>query len=46
MADGIIKEWWKIKDGIARECGSDIDALAAFLKTKRIGRKQGEDPRA
>lgn len=34
MADEIIKELWKIKDGIAKEYGYDVKALVAYLKTK------------
>ena len=33
MADEIIKKLWKIKDGIAREYGYDMDALVAYLTT-------------
>lgn len=35
MADEIIKELWKIKDGIANEYGYDVKALVAYLKTKK-----------
>jgi len=35
MADEIIKELWKIKDGIAKEYGYDVKALASYLKTKK-----------
>ena len=35
MADEIIKELWKIKDGIAKENGYDVKALAAYLKNKK-----------
>lgn len=35
MADEIIKELWKIKDGIANEHGHDVKALVAYLKTKK-----------
>ena len=34
MADEIIKELWKIKDGIADEYGYDVKALVSYLKTK------------
>ena len=34
MADDIIEELWRIKDGIAREYGYDVDALAAHLATQ------------
>lgn len=40
MADEIIEELWKIKDGIAREYGYNVDALVAHLKTK--GRSAGQ----
>jgi hypothetical protein len=43
MPDEIIRELYEIKDGIAKECGYDVDALADYLKTRRNGRKQGED---
>ena len=35
MADEIIKELWKIKDGIADEYGYDVKALVSYLKTKK-----------
>jgi hypothetical protein len=35
MADEIIKELWKIKDGIANEYGYDVKALVDYLKTKK-----------
>ena len=35
MADEIIRELWRIKDGIAREHGYDIDRLFAYLRTKK-----------
>ena len=35
MADEIIKELWKIKDGIANEHGCDVKALAAHLRAKK-----------
>jgi hypothetical protein len=31
MADGIIEELWRIKDGIAREYNCDVDAFLAHL---------------
>ncbi len=34
MADEIIEELWRIKDGIAREYGYDMDALVAHLKAQ------------
>lgn len=40
MADEIIEELWKIKDGIAREYGYNIDALVAHLKTKGLSTGQ------
>ena len=40
MADEIIEELWKIKDGIAREHDYNIDALVAQLKTKRLSTGQ------
>lgn len=36
MADEIIEELWKIKDGIAHEHGYNVDALVAHLKAKGI----------
>ena len=35
MSDEIIKELWQIKDRIAREHGYDIEALVAYLQTKK-----------
>ena len=35
MADEIIKELWKIKDGIANEYGCDVKALVAHLRAKK-----------
>jgi hypothetical protein len=35
MTDEIIKELWKIKDDIAKECGYDVKSLVAYLKTKK-----------
>ena len=35
MADEIINELWEIKDAIAREHRYDIDALVAYLKTRK-----------
>ncbi|OGQ99871.1 MAG: hypothetical protein A2511_15840 [Deltaproteobacteria bacterium RIFOXYD12_FULL_50_9] len=34
MADEIIEELWKIKDGIAHEHAYNVDALVAHLKAK------------
>ncbi len=42
MADKIIEELWKIKDGIAREYGYNVDALVAHLKTKGLSDGQKE----
>jgi hypothetical protein len=41
MADEIIEELWKIKDGIAHEYAYNVDALVAHLKAKglSVGRK-------
>lgn len=36
MVDEILKELWEIKDSIAKEHGNDLDALASFLKTRKI----------
>ncbi len=41
MADEIITELWKVKDAIAEECGCDVKALVAHLRTK----KREEDDR-
>ena len=35
MKDEIIKEVWKAKDQIARECGHDLNKLAALLRKKQ-----------
>ena len=35
MSDEIIEELWRIKDGIAREHGYDIEALVAYLQSKK-----------
>lgn len=40
MADEIIEELWKIKDGIAYEYGYNIDALVAHLKAKGLAAGQ------
>lgn len=40
MTDKIIEELWKIKDGIAREYGYNVDALVAHLKTKGLSAGQ------
>jgi hypothetical protein len=39
MSDEIIKELWKIKDVIAKECGYDARALVALLQAKKRGDK-------
>ncbi|HIJ57100.1 MAG TPA: hypothetical protein HPQ03_13395 [Deltaproteobacteria bacterium] len=35
MADEIIKELWKIKDGIAKEYDCDVKAFVNYLRTKK-----------
>jgi len=35
MADEIIRELWKIKDGIANEHGNDIRAFVSHLRAKK-----------
>ncbi|MCG2739208.1 MAG: hypothetical protein L6300_03090 [Syntrophaceae bacterium] len=35
MTDEIIKELWKIKDGIANEYGCDVKSLVAYLRAKK-----------
>ena len=35
MADEIIKELWKIKDGIANEYACDVKALVDHLRTEK-----------
>jgi hypothetical protein len=35
MADEIIEQLWKIKDGLAEEFGCDVRALAAYLVDKQ-----------
>ncbi|MCK4764741.1 MAG: hypothetical protein KAW12_21260 [Candidatus Aminicenantes bacterium] len=41
MNDEIIRELWEIKDGIAREFGYDVDALAEHFKSqKRPGNRE------
>jgi hypothetical protein len=46
-ADEIIKERWKIKDGIADEYGYDVKALVAYLRAKKHeGDKQVVDFRS
>lgn len=40
MADEIIEELWKIKDGIAHEYAYNIDALVAHLKAKGLSAGQ------
>ena len=34
MPDELIEELWRIKDGMAREHGYDVDALVAHLRTR------------
>ena len=34
MSDEIIEELWRIKDGIAREHGYDVERLAAGLRSR------------
>ncbi len=47
MADEIIEELWKVKDGIAREHGHNLDTLVAHLReTKSPGRLRIEDLRS
>ena len=40
MADEIIDELWKIKDGIAQEYGYNVDVLVAHLKAKELSAGQ------
>jgi hypothetical protein len=40
MADEIIEELWKIKDGIAEEYGFDVKALVAHLRSRKRGEGQ------
>jgi hypothetical protein len=40
MADEIIKELWKIKDGIAHEYGYNVDVLVAHLKEQELSSGQ------
>lgn len=40
MADEIIKELWKIKDGIACEHAYNVDSLVAHLKAKGLSAGQ------
>jgi len=40
MADEIIEELWKIKDGIAHEYAYNIDALVTHLKAKGLSAGQ------
>ena len=35
MSDEIIEKLWRIKDSIAREHGYDIEALVAYLQSKK-----------
>jgi hypothetical protein len=47
MADEIIQELWKIKDGIAKEYACDVKALVKHLRTKNnIGGQHLIDLRA
>jgi len=39
MKNPILEELWKVKDEIARECGYDLNILAARL---RQGQQQGK----
>lgn len=36
MADEIIEELWKIKDGIAHQYGYNVDELVAHLKKQEL----------
>ena len=38
MHDEIIEELWEIKDSVAREHGSDVRKLAAYLQSKKDAR--------
>ena len=40
MADEIIEELWKIKDGIAQEYGFNLDSLVAHLKARELSAGQ------
>ena len=40
MADEIIEELWKIKDGIAQEYGFNLDSLVAHLKARELSSGQ------
>ncbi len=40
MADEIIEELWKIKDGIAQEYGFNLDTLVAHLKARELATGQ------
>ena len=45
MTDEIIQELWRIKDGIARDHGYDLDMLVAYLRGKeRTGDHPVTDP--
>ena len=45
MTDEIIQELWRIKDGIARDHGYDLDLLVAYLRSKeRAGDQHGTEP--
>ena len=35
MADEIIKELWRIKDGIASEHGYDMNVFVAYLRARK-----------
>ncbi len=39
MSDPIITELWKIKDGLAKECGYDLGKLFERLKTAQKSEK-------
>ena len=38
MTDEILEELWNTKDGIAKEHGYDIEALAKYYQVKQITR--------
>ena len=41
MTDEIIRELWKVKDDMARECNYDIETLVKSLH----GKKQADNPK-
>lgn len=46
MADEIVRELWRVKDGIAEEYGWDVRAFVAHLRTqKHIGSQHVVDLR-